>query len=55
VVRSPAITRTSSWLRSEYSTAERLQLVSSAIRVGCSSGCRVGSVVFRGREEAQLL
>jgi hypothetical protein len=26
-----------------------------AIRVGCSSGCRVGSEVFRKREESQLL
>jgi hypothetical protein len=33
----------------------RIVMARDAIRVGCSSGCRVGSEVFRGREETQLL
>jgi hypothetical protein len=35
--------------------SSELVMARDAIRVGCSSGCKVGAGVFRGRGETQLL
>jgi hypothetical protein len=39
----------------EFRRVTRIVMARDAIRVGCSSGCRVGSEVFRGSEETRLL
>jgi hypothetical protein len=39
----------------EFRRVTRIVMARDAIRVGCSSGCRVGAGVIRGRKETQLL
>jgi hypothetical protein len=55
VGRNVALTLTVSQYGTEFRRVTRRVMARDAIRVGCSNGCRVGSEVFRGREETQLL
>jgi hypothetical protein len=48
------VTLTLSQYGEEFRRVTRIVMARDAIRVGCSRGCRVGSGVFRGREETQL-
>jgi hypothetical protein len=56
LVTSSRVTRTVNYeYGTEFRRVTRIVMARDAIRVGCSGGCRVGSEVFRGREESQLL